>query len=96
MFILAPICSVEANVGDWKMMKRPATYDCRDTSGNLTCYVERPQQRYAPETMMPIPTTAPVYNNDYRLEPLADPFWCKSVEMGLVYQHSSDDVRSYV
>ena len=72
MLILAPICSVQANVGDWKMMKRPATADCHDTSRNLTCFVERPQQRYAPESMMPIPTTAPVMKNDYRLEPPPD------------------------
>ena len=96
MFILAPICSVEANVGDWKVMKRPADYDCRDTSRNLTCYVERPQQRFAPESMMPIPTTAPIYNNSYKLEAPADPSgvdkwkwdWC-------INTHKMTYVRTY-
>ena len=69
MFLFAPICSVQADVSDWKMILRPVSYECHDTSRNLTCYVERPQQRYAPDTMMPIPTTAPVNRNEYRLQP---------------------------
>ena len=68
MCIFAPICSVEANVAAWNMMMRPSSYECHDTSRNLTCYVEKPLQRFAPETMMPVPTTAPTMKHEEKYE----------------------------